>query len=281
MNAVRYGFARVPDFLANRMCSPSLKLNRISGLLANNLAKLNRFIKIHYCRLMLGITSKTTKSQTSFAISHFPVSFSQPLPLPRWPSVARSTWPTTWPSAASTPSCRWRTRSRSTSGPGSPTGCSSTRVRRTVTTWIHFFTDQFVLTLCLPVWSLWHPVASRFTRLLPGNEHDFLTLSLRDGGVALSVELGPGKLGAEVRPPSVRFDDNAWHHVVVKRRASEVGAAAVPWAWLILGAFAYYVPPHDDCVDGRSATKKVCHFGICQNSKKICLKKYTYAIPNI
>ena len=56
-----------------------------------------------------------------------------------------------------------------------------------------------------------------------------MRLSLKDGRVALAVQLGSGSpFDTDIRPPQpesgggVRFDDNEWHHVRVERRSSEV-----------------------------------------------------------
>ena len=49
-----------------------------------------------------------------------------------------------------------------------------------------------------------------------------MNLALKDGGVSLTVQLGTGKLDTAIKPGSVRFDDNAWHHVLVVRKSSEV-----------------------------------------------------------
>ncbi|XP_065280830.2 neurexin 1 isoform X2 [Dermacentor albipictus] len=51
-----------------------------------------------------------------------------------------------------------------------------------------------------------------------GRGGDFMQLSLRDGGLLLSVVLGAGALEKSVRPARVRFDDNQWHRVVVHRK---------------------------------------------------------------
>ncbi|XP_077538262.1 neurexin 1 [Haemaphysalis longicornis] len=51
-----------------------------------------------------------------------------------------------------------------------------------------------------------------------GRGGDFMQLSLRDGGLQLSVSLGAGALEKSVRPARVRFDDNQWHRVVVHRK---------------------------------------------------------------
>ena len=47
-------------------------------------------------------------------------------------------------------------------------------------------------------------------------------LGLKDGRVSLTVQLGAGKLDTDIGPEGARFDDNAWHHVRVQRRSSEV-----------------------------------------------------------
>ena len=41
-----------------------------------------------------------------------------------------------------------------------------------------------------------------------------MNLALQDGGVALTVKLGIGKLDTQIKTDSVRFDDNQWHHVL-------------------------------------------------------------------
>ena len=49
-----------------------------------------------------------------------------------------------------------------------------------------------------------------------------MNLALQDGGVALTVKLGIGKLDTQIKTDSVRFDDNQWHHVLVSRESSKV-----------------------------------------------------------
>ena len=49
-----------------------------------------------------------------------------------------------------------------------------------------------------------------------------MNLALQDGGVALTVKLGIGKLDTQIKTESVRFDDNEWHHVLVSRESSKV-----------------------------------------------------------
>jgi hypothetical protein len=60
------------------------------------------------------------------------------------------------------------------------------------------------------------------SNFLLGNGLDYMNLALQDGGVALTVQLGTGKLDTQIKPKSVRFDDNAWHYVVVSRKSAEV-----------------------------------------------------------
>lgn len=55
-----------------------------------------------------------------------------------------------------------------------------------------------------------------------GDGEDYLALTLRDGAVTLSINLGSGKLDVQIRPPRVRFDDNQWHRVNIHRKAQEV-----------------------------------------------------------
>ncbi|XP_067134301.1 neurexin 1-like isoform X3 [Centruroides vittatus] len=58
-----------------------------------------------------------------------------------------------------------------------------------------------------------------------GHNDDFLSLSLRDGGIVLTVNLGSGSLEKTVRPAKVRFDDNQWHKVLVHRKVREITRA--------------------------------------------------------
>jgi len=51
-----------------------------------------------------------------------------------------------------------------------------------------------------------------------------MNLALQDGGVALTVKLGIGKLDTQIKTDSVRFDDNKWHHVLVSRESSKVNS---------------------------------------------------------
>lgn len=55
-----------------------------------------------------------------------------------------------------------------------------------------------------------------------GNGDDFLNLSLRGGGLVVTIRLGSGTLERIVRPGKIRFDDNQWHQVVIKRRVREI-----------------------------------------------------------
>ncbi|KAG0412158.1 hypothetical protein HPB47_010714, partial [Ixodes persulcatus] len=55
-----------------------------------------------------------------------------------------------------------------------------------------------------------------------GDGADYMQLSLKDGGLLLSVSLGAGVLEKTVRPARVRFDDNQWHRVVVHRKVRQM-----------------------------------------------------------
>ena len=47
-------------------------------------------------------------------------------------------------------------------------------------------------------------------------------VSIKDGGVALSINLGNGRLDTGIKNKNVRFDDDVWHHVVIFRVAQQV-----------------------------------------------------------
>ena len=61
-----------------------------------------------------------------------------------------------------------------------------------------------------------------------GDGEDYLNLALKDGGISLSINLGSGTLDTGIgqissdKKKSVRFDDDQWHHVYIKRIAQEV-----------------------------------------------------------
>ncbi|XP_076289211.1 neurexin 1 isoform X2 [Lasioglossum baleicum] len=55
-----------------------------------------------------------------------------------------------------------------------------------------------------------------------GKEDDYLIISLKDGGVAVSMTLTKGRLDLHIKPPRLRFDDNQWHKIVVQRQVQEL-----------------------------------------------------------
>lgn len=55
-----------------------------------------------------------------------------------------------------------------------------------------------------------------------GDGEDYLSLSLRNGWLQLSVNLGSGRLDTGTRDDDVDLADGRWHHVVVTRVAKEV-----------------------------------------------------------
>ena len=57
---------------------------------------------------------------------------------------------------------------------------------------------------------------------LGGDGDDYICLSLKDGGLRLSVNLGSGRLDTGIKPKHVTFNDDLWHHVIVSRKAREV-----------------------------------------------------------
>ncbi|ESP00129.1 hypothetical protein LOTGIDRAFT_141342, partial [Lottia gigantea] len=59
-----------------------------------------------------------------------------------------------------------------------------------------------------------------------GDSTDYLNVAMKDGGIILTINLGSGAYETEVRPSHVRFDDNRWHHLLIKREAREVRIGA-------------------------------------------------------
>ena len=57
---------------------------------------------------------------------------------------------------------------------------------------------------------------------------DYLNLALKDGGISLSINLGSGTLDTGIgqiskdEKKTVRFDDDQWHHISIKRVTQEV-----------------------------------------------------------
>ena len=63
--------------------------------------------------------------------------------------------------------------------------------------------------------------------LFPGNGDDYLSLAIKDGGVALAISLGSEKLSTKIRKKNLHFHDDVWHHVVIRRVARQV-------SWIIM-----------------------------------------------
>lgn len=61
-----------------------------------------------------------------------------------------------------------------------------------------------------------------FSCIISGEGDDYLTVSLRDGGVAVGMTLAKGRLDLHIKPVRVRFDDNQWHRIIVHRKVQEV-----------------------------------------------------------
>ncbi|CAB0031237.1 unnamed protein product, partial [Trichogramma brassicae] len=57
-----------------------------------------------------------------------------------------------------------------------------------------------------------------------GHGQDYMTISLRDGGVAVGMTLANGRLDMHIKPTRIRFDDNQWHKVMVHRKVQEISS---------------------------------------------------------
>ena len=55
-----------------------------------------------------------------------------------------------------------------------------------------------------------------------GDGADYISVSILEGAVSVSINLGSGVFEDEVKPKR-RFDDNRWHHILINRDAREVG----------------------------------------------------------
>jgi len=55
-----------------------------------------------------------------------------------------------------------------------------------------------------------------------GDGVDYMSLSLREGRITISVNLGSGPLDARIHPDTARFDDMQWHSIRVHRKVQEV-----------------------------------------------------------
>ena len=53
-----------------------------------------------------------------------------------------------------------------------------------------------------------------------GDDRDYMGISIKDGSVGLSINLGNGRLDTGIK--TKRFDDDVWHHVVIFRVAQQV-----------------------------------------------------------
>ena len=63
--------------------------------------------------------------------------------------------------------------------------------------------------------------------IILGDGEDYLNLALKEGGISVSINLGSGTLNTGIGlGGSVRFDDDQWHHVSLKRVAQKVRSSA-------------------------------------------------------
>ena len=132
--------------------------------------------------------------------------------------VEENTLHMTYNSAASNLFCQLTMKFRSISKPVNLLAYSFIQVMSVVllsfilTFWVYFAIISQILNIVLIIWF----------QTYSGNGLDYMNLALKDGGIALTVALGTGKLDTAIGPDDVRFDDNVWHHVLVKRHSSEV-----------------------------------------------------------
>ncbi|XP_021945063.1 neurexin-1 [Folsomia candida] len=55
-----------------------------------------------------------------------------------------------------------------------------------------------------------------------GDGVDYLAVTLRDGRITISINLGSGPLDAKIHPDQLRFDDGVWHLVRIHRKIQEM-----------------------------------------------------------
>lgn len=55
-----------------------------------------------------------------------------------------------------------------------------------------------------------------------GDQTDHIMISVRNGAVSVRVNLGSGAWDQQLPSNDYRFDDNQWHHVLVRRTSREV-----------------------------------------------------------
>ncbi|KOX77304.1 hypothetical protein WN51_10910 [Melipona quadrifasciata] len=86
--------------------------------------------------------------------------------------------------------------------------------------------NRFQKVVCFNVWPVIRTtdVPDATTSSLNREADDYLTVSLRDGGVAVGMTLAKGRLDLHIKPVRVRFDDNQWHKIIVHRKVQEQSA---------------------------------------------------------
>ncbi|KAG7203255.1 hypothetical protein KM043_010353 [Ampulex compressa] len=57
-----------------------------------------------------------------------------------------------------------------------------------------------------------------------GEQDDYLTVSLKDGGASVGMTLAKGRLDLHIKPARIRFDDNQWHKIIVHRKVQEISS---------------------------------------------------------
>ena len=75
---------------------------------------------------------------------------------------------------------------------------------------------------------MWYISFNIYLPCIGDGGEDYLNLALKDGGISLSINLGSGTLDTGIgqiskdEKKTVRFDDDQWHHISIKRVAQEV-----------------------------------------------------------
>ncbi|XP_034944806.1 neurexin-3 isoform X2 [Chelonus insularis] len=54
------------------------------------------------------------------------------------------------------------------------------------------------------------------------DNENYLIVTLKDGGIAVSMVLMNGRLDLQIKPAKIRFDDNQWHKISIQRRVQEI-----------------------------------------------------------
>ncbi|TRY78868.1 hypothetical protein TCAL_10650 [Tigriopus californicus] len=115
-----------------------------------------------------------------------------------------------------------------------------------------------------------------------GNGKDYLNLSLQDGKVALTINLGSGRLDTGIKPRDIKFNDDKWHHVLIVRAAKEVNMTVdntFTEKWTTTGTFTM-LESAKVFIGGSEAPYKLPGTGN-KNNFVGCLKKVEFRADSI